>query len=530
MSLADINTRQAVLAAIAEYDALGQATFLAKYGFGAARSYFLLHDGRRYDSKAIMGAAHGYAFPAQGPLRAADFSGGEATVARKLEQLGFTVERGAHTARLDRDTPRPVWIFALTASSNWGDVATFYDDVFTEGDPILIDSPVWGTIRHKGMHPQQGDGIAFYHSSRARFPRPDPYRGKQRISLIGTIESIEPDNRGGVSHLTVSVPRSIFDALRARPIVRDDSTAYLFEACGILPGPPATFYEAPPDVWAALVEQISVPLDNSGEAPSIQPSLPTEDLVNTERSARLEQWAQVQARGGPLGLAPLLLRELGIYSGAQGIWVDKMRTRTLTPDGAGVTVSVLHTGSVFADDFSTTGVIYHYPQTRRPLGRDAAEIAATKAAGRLQLPIFVITHPQVDAETRDVWLGWVEDWDDATRLFLITIAEQPPAAPDGQYDDTTPFSLVAPTQATRRTTGTARPNQQRFKFEVFQRYGAACAVCGIAVQEVLQAAHIRSKQARGSDDPRNGLVLCALHHSAFDADLFIIEPNTLAIS
>jgi hypothetical protein len=39
-----------------------------------------------------MGAAHGYQFPNKGPLRAADFSGGDATVKAKLEQLGFTVE------------------------------------------------------------------------------------------------------------------------------------------------------------------------------------------------------------------------------------------------------------------------------------------------------------------------------------------------------------------------------------------------------------------------------------------------------
>jgi len=50
-------------------------------------------DGRLYDSKAIVGAAHGYEFPLAGPLRTGDFSGGEATVTRKLEELGFTVRR-----------------------------------------------------------------------------------------------------------------------------------------------------------------------------------------------------------------------------------------------------------------------------------------------------------------------------------------------------------------------------------------------------------------------------------------------------
>ena len=49
-------------------------------------------NGRRYDSKAIAGAAHHYAVPTAGPLKPADFSGGEASVGRVLERLGFTVE------------------------------------------------------------------------------------------------------------------------------------------------------------------------------------------------------------------------------------------------------------------------------------------------------------------------------------------------------------------------------------------------------------------------------------------------------
>jgi hypothetical protein len=77
--------------AIEEFDRLGRTAFLQKYGFGEAKEYFLLRDGRRYDSKAIVGAAHGFDFPRQGAFHPQDFSGGEATVQRKLEQLGFEV-------------------------------------------------------------------------------------------------------------------------------------------------------------------------------------------------------------------------------------------------------------------------------------------------------------------------------------------------------------------------------------------------------------------------------------------------------
>ncbi|MBF6144211.1 HNH endonuclease [Nocardia nova] len=89
MGLADL-TRPAVLAAIQEYETLGQEAFLERYGFEKARAFYLRYEGRRYDSKALAGAAHGY-LDGQQPLKANEFSGGESTVARKLRDLGFVV-------------------------------------------------------------------------------------------------------------------------------------------------------------------------------------------------------------------------------------------------------------------------------------------------------------------------------------------------------------------------------------------------------------------------------------------------------
>ncbi|NYH52601.1 5-methylcytosine-specific restriction protein A [Nocardiopsis arvandica] len=89
MSLADI-TQDAVLKAIVEYDELGQDIFLDTYGFEPSHSYKLLHEGKEYDSKAICGVAHKYAHGDL--LPASKFSGGAATVAKKLQKLGFEVK------------------------------------------------------------------------------------------------------------------------------------------------------------------------------------------------------------------------------------------------------------------------------------------------------------------------------------------------------------------------------------------------------------------------------------------------------
>jgi 5-methylcytosine-specific restriction protein A len=87
MSIADI-TREAVLGAVREYDRIGQEQFLEKYRRGKDRGYALIHQGRRYESKAIVCAAHSF-LPGEEPLQ--NFSGGLDTVHRKLTQLGFEV-------------------------------------------------------------------------------------------------------------------------------------------------------------------------------------------------------------------------------------------------------------------------------------------------------------------------------------------------------------------------------------------------------------------------------------------------------
>jgi 5-methylcytosine-specific restriction protein A len=92
VALSDITAAE-VIAAISEYDRLGQDAFLGQYGFAAARQYVLVHEGQSYDSKAIVGAAYGY-LPGRKPLAAREFSGGEATVGRLLRGLGFTVQVG----------------------------------------------------------------------------------------------------------------------------------------------------------------------------------------------------------------------------------------------------------------------------------------------------------------------------------------------------------------------------------------------------------------------------------------------------
>src|ERR1022692_3090392 len=89
--LTKLTDRQAVLDAMSEYDRLGRDVFLQKYGFGSAREYFLEHQGRLYDSKAITAVAYGLEYPEEGPLKPNDFTGGKQTVEVALRRLQFSV-------------------------------------------------------------------------------------------------------------------------------------------------------------------------------------------------------------------------------------------------------------------------------------------------------------------------------------------------------------------------------------------------------------------------------------------------------
>lgn len=90
MGLGDLSSRQSVIAAVEEYDELGEDVFLSKYGYGPAKKFFLLLGGNLYPSKAIVGVAHGYQFPSKGPLQSSEFLGGFG-VKKKLEELNFQV-------------------------------------------------------------------------------------------------------------------------------------------------------------------------------------------------------------------------------------------------------------------------------------------------------------------------------------------------------------------------------------------------------------------------------------------------------
>lgn len=256
------------------------------------------------------------------------------------------------------------------------------------------------------------------------------------------------------------------------------------------------------------------------------------DPTTAEGEARWRAalWSHITSNADHDGLVPPgLLRDFDAYGGQQGVWVNAGRTRKVHPSG--VAFSVLHTGVHYADDLSDTGVLYHYPHTSRQPGRDASEIAALKTCKLLNLPVLVISKPASTPGRRLVQLGWVDAWNDDAELFEISFSPMPPAGeqPSVSPAAADPNAIFGSDTRTVKGELRIRPGQRIFKRRVFAMYGQVCPLSGIAVPQMLDAAHLVPVANNGSDDPSNGLPLNAALHRAFDAGLFAINPDTLLV-
>lgn len=117
MSIREI-TAEAVLDAITEHNRIGAAAFRQRYGFGQARTYTLVHEDREYDSKAIVGVAHGY-LPGKEVLRPADVSSDMETVVEVLQSLGFKVKGEAKPRQLSWLEAELVLACDLMVRNDW---------------------------------------------------------------------------------------------------------------------------------------------------------------------------------------------------------------------------------------------------------------------------------------------------------------------------------------------------------------------------------------------------------------------------
>jgi hypothetical protein len=146
MRLGDIR-REDVLGAIALLDDPSEGPKLAKrLRYGPATDYRLLHKGKFYDSKPVIGIAHGLS-PVGEFVSGRDLQAGQGGAARVLRRLGFYVDEGAlydiTQLRVDRTHGRPapyqyvVLLWAIARARSGGPRMVPFNDARDELAQIL---------------------------------------------------------------------------------------------------------------------------------------------------------------------------------------------------------------------------------------------------------------------------------------------------------------------------------------------------------------------------------------------------------
>ena len=72
-----------------------------------------------------------------------------------------------------------------------------------------------------------------------------------------------------------------------------------------------------------------------------------------------------------------------------------------------------------------------------------------------------------------------------------------------------------------------RIHQPLFRARVLQAYDHKCTICQITHTRLLDAAHILEDSRGGQPIVSNGLPLCKIHHSAYDANILGISPDLI---
>jgi putative restriction endonuclease len=266
----------------------------------------------------------------------------------------------------------------------------------------------------------------------------------------------------------------------------------------------------PPEVRLERVRHSQLQRPAFWRAGPRRPSAPLGgvDTIRRERERRLDLFESFISRSDLAEIVPMLKGER-----LAGIYVDRALTTELGGVGPGFAIAAeLPAGADVTEVFA----ILRYPS-----GVSAGKgIDAMKAASQVRLPVAMLADrfPAVRS-------SWIENWDDEALHFLVGFGTDPAPLPEIGDTESEEFVLEADRDVTIIAEHLAYAREPRFKFDAIRWYGATCAVCGITAVQVLQAAHIRPVRARGSDDPRNALVLCATHHRAFDAGLFAVAPD-----
>lgn len=190
----------------------------------------------------------------------------------------------------------------------------------------------------------------------------------------------------------------------------------------------------------------------------------------------------------------------------------------LGKDGAALTVQT-SAASPYADEHDPDAghFVYKYKGTNP---WDPDNIALRRAMEWQRPLIYLIA---VDTGVYDAVVPAYVVGDDPGKLQFTMVADQIGAMDRIGAD---PMLGVRREYVTRAVM--QRLHQAHFRRIVLGAYSNRCAICRLKHLPLLDAAHILpDRDARGEPVVPNGLGLCKIHHSAYDAQILGIDPNSV---
>jgi putative restriction endonuclease len=148
---------------------------------------------------------------------------------------------------------------------------------------------------------------------------------------------------------------------------------------------------------------------------------------------------------------------------------------------------------------------------------------ALRRAGELQRPLLYLVGIR-PGEYDPLYPAYIVADDPATLTAHVSIGapitvREPLANVDATFAIERRYHTIAVKQ---------RLHQRKFRELVLSAYKQRCAMCSLGHAPLLDAAHIlEDKDERGRPEVPNGVALCKIHHSAYDANILGISPDYL---
>jgi putative restriction endonuclease len=206
-------------------------------------------------------------------------------------------------------------------------------------------------------------------------------------------------------------------------------------------------------------------------------------------------------------------QRIPIWNYQKGIF----KPATFGPTGAALSVQT-SVESPYADvhDVEAGRIVYKYR------GTDPAhpDNVALRTAMLEQRPLIYLV--AVDPGFYEAVMPVYVAGDDPAALQFTLVADQLSAPAFGSDPVKTAVRREYATRAVLQ-----RLHQHQFRRLVLAAYREQCCICRLRHVELLDAAHILpDRHPKGEPLVTNGLGLCKIHHSAYDANIIGVDPDT----